>query len=432
MKTRWKKAAALGMAALMMTGAAAGCQKKESAPDGTEKIVLNVWHQWTDPNSSLTQTFQTAVEDYEKEHENIDIELHGLDTDSYKTKMSTEFAGNAKGVDVFYYWAPGKLKQLVNADKVLAVDEYLPDGVLDRVKEGSTRSFELGDSLYGLPIDSYMMILYCNTDLFAQAGAEIPTDYEGLLEAGEKLAQLDGVTPLAVGAKDGWLAAALYEAVALREVGADAVNQILLGEQEFTDAGLQEAARKVVELYDKGVLGKNPLEDGEAEANADFLNEKAAMTLNGSWFAGTIDTDPDSAVKEHVTAVTFPLTSADGNAKDFAGGANSSFFVNKNTEYPQESAEFAAYIAEQMGSRATELGTGFSSWNVETDAADITPTFVPMIDLFNSVENGVLNWDSTLDANAASVHLEQSQSLLSGSADLEAFMKAHQEALASE
>ncbi len=85
-----------------------------------------------------------------------------------------------------------------------------------------------------------------------------------------------------------------------------------------------------------------------------------------------------------------------------------------------------------MGSRATELGTGFSSWNVETDAEDITPTFVPMIDLFNSVENGVLNWDSTLDANAASVHLEQSQALLSGSADLEAFMQAHQEALASE
>ena len=109
MKTRGKKAAALGMAALMMTGAAAGCKKKESAPDGTEKIVLNVWHQWTDPNSSLTQTFQTAVEDYEKEHDTIDIELHGLDTDSYKTKMSTEFAGNAKGVDVFYYWAPGRL-----------------------------------------------------------------------------------------------------------------------------------------------------------------------------------------------------------------------------------------------------------------------------------------------------------------------------------
>ena len=188
----------------------------------------------------------------------------------------------------------------------------------------------------------------------------------------------------------------------------------------------------MVELYDKGVLGKNPLEDGEAEANADFLNEKAAMTLNGSWFAGTIDTDPDSSVKEHVTAVTFPLTKADGNATDFAGGANSSFFVNKNTEYPQEAAAFAAYISEQMGSRATELGTGFSSWKVEVDAKDITPTFVPMIDLFNGVEDGVLNWDSTLDANAASVHLEQSQALLSGTADLEAFMKAHQEALAAE
>lgn len=432
MKRSCKKVTALFLAGMMLAGTLSGCQKKEAGGGEGGKIVLDVWHQWTDPNSSLTQTFNEAVENYEKDHEGIDIELHGLDTDSYKTKMSTEFAGNAKGVDVFYYWAPGKLKQLVDADKVLPIDDYVSEDALGRVKEGATRSFELNGSLYGLPIDSYMMILYCNTKLFDEAGAKVPESYDELLEAGEKLAQLDGVTPLAVGAKDGWLAASLYEALALREAGAEEVNQTLLGEKEFAGEALEEAARKMVELYDKGILGKNPLEDGEAEANADFLNGKAAMTLNGSWFAGTIDTDPDSTVKDSVVAITFPLTKADGNAKDFAGGANSSFFVNKNTDTPEEAVEFAAYISEQMGSRATELGTGFTSWNVEVNEADITPTFVPMVELFNSVENGVLNWDSTLDANAASVHLEQSQALLSGSADIEGFMKAHQEVMAAE
>lgn len=40
----------------------------------------------------------------------------------------------------------------------------------------------------------------------------------------QKLSQLDGITPMASGAKDGWNAAFMYQALALREVGADNVN----------------------------------------------------------------------------------------------------------------------------------------------------------------------------------------------------------------
>ena len=142
-----------------------------------------------------------------------------------------------------------------------------------------------------------------------------------LITAGEALAKLDGVTPLAVGAKDAWLAGALYESLALREVGASEVQSALLGETEFTNEGFKKAAEDVVELYDKGILGKNPLEDGEAEATADFLNGKVAMQLDGSWFAGTIDNAEDSAVKD-VEVITFPVVSDEQDAADYAGGAS--------------------------------------------------------------------------------------------------------------
>ena len=423
----WKKFTAACMGAAMVGTTVFGASATVFAAD---TVTLDVWHQFTDPESAQTQAFEAAVEEYEKEHENIKIELHGLDTESYKTKISTEFASSASGVDVFYYWAPGKLKQLTDADKVLPLNDYVTDDIKSRIKEGSTSNFALDGNLYALPIDSYMMCLFCNKDLFDQAGVEIPTTYDELITAGEALAKLDGVTPLAVGAKDAWLAGALYESLALREVGASEVQSALLGETEFTNEGFKKAAEDVVELYDKGILGKNPLEDGEAEATADFLNGKVAMQLDGSWFAGTIDNAEDSAVKD-VEVITFPVVSDEQDAADYAGGASASFFVNKNTDTPEESADFAMYISEKMGEQALELGTGFPCWNTDVDTDTISPTFVKLMDLYDGVKTGVQNWDGIINANAAAVHLEQAQSLLSGNADIDSFMTAHQDAISA-
>lgn len=424
-----RKILAALLSAVMCVGLLAGCGAENTKESGDGKVTLDVWDIWTDPSSSLTTAFEDAVAQYEEEHPDINIELHGLDTDAYKTKMSTEFAGKAEGIDVFYYWAPGMIRKLIEADKVLPIDEYVTDEQLDRVKEGRTQSFEFDGKLYGLPIDSYMVILFCNQELFDQAGAKIPTTYEELLEAGKKLQQLDGVTPLALGAKDGWLAGTLYESLAMREVGAEKVNQVLLGEEPFDDPGFTSAAEKMNELYENGILGENPLEDGEAEANAKFLGGRAAMRLTGSWFATDIDSSEDSTIADNVVVTTFPMTRSDGATTDYSGGANSSFFVNKSTEHPKEAAEFAAYITEAMGSQAPELGSGFTSWNVDNDESKISPTFAKMIPLFDEVENGVLAWDTVLDANPAATHQEECQTLLADSADVDAFIQGHQEVI---
>lgn len=424
-----KRILAVLLSAAMCVGLLAGCGtgNKDTADDG--QITLDVWDIWTDPSSSLTKAFETAVAEYEEEHPDINIELHGLDSDAYKTKMSTEFAGKADGIDVFYYWAPGMIKKLIDADKVLPIDEYVTDDQLARVKEGSTQSFEFDGKLYGLPIDSYMVILFCNQELFDEAGAKIPTTYDELLDAAKKLQKLDGVTPLALGAKDGWLAGFLYESLAMREVGAEKVNQVLLGKEAFDDEGFVSAAEKMNELYTAGVLGESPLEDGEAEANVKFLGGRAAMRLTGSWFASDIDSSEDSNVKDHIAVTTFPLTKEDGAVTDYGGGSNSSFFVNKSTDHPKEAAEFAAYICEAMGSQALELGSGFTAWNVETDESKISPTFVKMMDLFENVETGVLAWDTILDSNPAAIHQEACQTLLADPADVDGFIAEHQDVI---
>jgi raffinose/stachyose/melibiose transport system substrate-binding protein len=397
----------------------------ESASD--EQITLNVWHQWSNDTNELKKLYDTAVGQYMKDNPNVKINTQTLDTEAYKTKISAEFTGDASGIDVFYYWGAGTAKKLVNADKLLPLDDYITDDVKAKILPGSTSAFEYDGKTYSLPSFSWYMTLFCNQELFDQAGAKIPTTYAELLDACKKLSTLDGVTPLVAGAKDGWNAAFIYQALAMREVGAENVNKMLKGETPFgEDAGYKAAAEKVTELYNAGAFGKNPLEAGNDDANSAFITGKAGMRIMGSWFANQVYTDDTATINpDKVVACKIPMIDGKGNASDYCGGFIESFWVNKNTKYADEAAKFAIYINEQMGKAAYETGTGFCGWNVDLDESKLNPLFVQIKGLVAEGKTSVLAWDTSLDANPATIHNEQVQTLFAPDADVNAFIEEH-------
>jgi ABC-type glycerol-3-phosphate transport system substrate-binding protein len=405
--------------------------KDVEASTSEEKITLNVWHQWSNDTNELKKLYDTAVGEYMNQNPNVSINTQTLDTEAYKTKISAEFTGDASGIDVFYYWGAGTAKKLVNADKLLPLDDYITDDVKAKLLPGSTSAFEYDGKTYSLPSFSWYMTLFCNQELFEQAGATIPTTYDELLEASKKLSQLDGVTPIAAGAKDGWNAAFVYQALAMREVGAANVNKMLSSEVAFgEDEGYKAAADKVLELYNAGAFGKNPLESGNDDANSAFITGKAAMRIMGSWFANQVYTDDTATINaDKVVALKIPMITGKGNETDYCGGFIESFWVNKNTKYAEEAAKFAIFINEQMGKAAYETGTGFCGWNVELDESKLNPLFVQIKDLLGESETGVLAWDTSLDANPATIHNEQVQTLFAPDANVDTFIEEHEAAI---
>lgn len=433
-----KKRMLKGVSAVMLSAALvvsmAGCAGKSStAPaggTGNDKVVLNVWHQWSNDTNELKKKYDEAVAAYIKDNPNVEINTQTLDTEAYKTKISAEFAGDAKGIDLFYYWGAGTARKMVNADKLLPLDSYLTDEVKGKLLEGSTAAFEYNGSTYSLPMFSWYMTLYCNKALFEQAGAELPETYDQLVTAVDKLSKLDGVTPLASGAKDGWNAAFIYQALALRSVGAENINKMLSGKAPFEGDGYKDAADNVAELYKKGAFGANPLEQSNDDANAAFGSGKAAMRLMGSWYANSIYSDKTVTIKpEDVVAMKIPMISGKGNAGDYCGGFVESFWVNKSTKNPDQAAKFAIYINEKMGEAAYASGTGFSGWKTEVDDKGLNPLFVQIKGLLSQGTTAVLAWDTSLDAEPATIHNEQVQTLFAPNADTGEFIKEHEAAI---
>lgn len=432
-KRMLKRVSAVMLSAALVVGMAGCAGKGSTAPaggTGNDKVVLNVWHQWSNDTNELKKKYDEAVAAYIKDNPNVEINTQTLDTEAYKTKISAEFAGDAKGIDLFYYWGAGTARKMVNADKLLPLDSYLTDEVKGKLLKGSTAAFEYNGSTYSLPMFSWYMTLYCNKALFEQAGAELPETYDQLVTAVDKISKLDGVTPLASGAKDGWNAAFIYQALALRSVGAENINKMLSGKAPFEGDGYKDAADKVAELYKKGAFGANPLEQSNDDANAAFGSGKAAMRLMGSWYANSIYSDKTVTIKpEDVVAMKIPMISGKGNAGDYCGGFVESFWVNKSTKNPDQAAKFAIYINEKMGEAAYASGTGFSGWKTEADDKGLNPLFVQIKGLLSQGTTAVLAWDTSLDAEPATIHNEQVQTLFAPNADTGEFIKEHEAAI---
>lgn len=432
-KKKWKTCISILMTGIMSLGIV-GCGEKKNESEvenSSGKITLNVWHQWSNDTTELKKIYDQAVEQYMKDNPQVEIHTETLDTEAYKTKIAAEFAGKAAGIDVFYYWGAGMARKLVEADKLLPIDEYITDEVKSKLLAGSTSAFEFDGKLYSLPSFSWYMTLFCNQELFDKAGVKLPSNYEELLVACEKLKELEGITPIAAGAKDGWNAAFMYQALAMREVGADKVNQMLRKEVPFgEDKGYENAAKKVLQLYEMGAFGKNPLESSNDDSNTAFLSGKAAMRIMGSWFANQVYTDSSTTIDpKNVVACQLPMVTDNGKESDYCGGFVESFWVNKNTKYAKEAAKFAIYINEQVGKAAYETGTGFCGWDIPLDDSALNPLFIQIKELVAKGETGVLAWDTSLDANPATVHNEQVQTLFADGADVEAFMEEQKMAI---
>jgi len=252
-----------------------------------EKVTLSFWHQ---AGEGTTDRFiiDAFINEYQNLHQNVTISTHILTDQAYTDAVDMNFTGDAANIDVFSYWGAGRGGSLQKAGKLLAIEDYLSADQLAMIKPGSDTYMRYDGKLYGAPVTSWMMVLYCNEELFNRHNVKLPATYEDLLAAG-KTFDAAGIVPVALGGgvDASWQAAFAFEALACRIVGNAANNTLLDTKRGFVgNAGYKEVADKMQELVAANVFGKNPLEIDYDTANSQFLVGAAAMRLTGSWFTG--------------------------------------------------------------------------------------------------------------------------------------------------
>ncbi|OON97251.1 MAG: ABC transporter substrate-binding protein [Candidatus Epulonipiscioides saccharophilum] len=415
---------------IVLTISLIGCgPEKLTQNQNKNQIELNVWHQWTNDNNQLKAIYDQAVKNYMDRNPQIKINTKTLSTEAYKTKIAAEFTGEAKNIDIFYYWGAGTAEKFITADKLLPLDKYISDESLADILPGSLDAFTFSDRIYALPSFSWVMSLYVNTELFEKAEVQLPSTYSELTDACQKLLELEKIIPIAIGAKDGWDSAFIYQALAMKEVGAENIKQMLDNKKEFgDDPGYLLVAKKVRDLVEMGAFGNNPLENDYDTANMLFMQGQAAMRITGSWFVNQVYTDSNSMIKpEKIAVLDIPAIKEEDSNTEYIGGFIESFWVNKNTQYKAEAAKFAIYISKQMGISSYETGTGFSAWRIEMDESKLNPLFIEVKNLLDKYEKGILAWDTVFPASIASKSNEKIQELFGSEVDPGKFIEEMKE-----
>lgn len=424
-----KIAALLTAASLLLSGcskispaAAPGTSlSPDTETEEADAVVLNEWNQWSGtPNNALGRNLQEALDAFEDQHPGISISDHGLEGNTYKTKIETDFTGTASDIDVFFYWAPGRIRQLLKADAVLPLDSYVADDTLRDLLPGMADNFIIDGKLYALPMSSSTMLLFCNKKLFDRCHLSLPKTWADL-EACAPVFNNAGITPLAIGAADSWVAAGFFESLMTQVCGADAMRDLFQTgkyggekawrEDGFSFATLLEASEAVGDFRRAGLFQDDIANCTWGDALKQLEDGKAAMLFDGTWSISELAaSDLNLADLEII-----PVPTEDGLASDLVGGASDSFFVNSRTDHPEEAAELAIALAHSIGENALKNGTGLSAWSTAAPSGDpgITRLNASIQDTLNGVKQ-VPAWN-TLEGTSDFITRHQSfaQTLLS-------------------
>ncbi|MGW6130919.1 ABC transporter substrate-binding protein [Cellulomonas sp. NPDC055163] len=179
------RAVALAGAAALALAACSGGSGDASDPSAAaeEGGKLTVW--------AWEPTLEQVVEDFEAAHEGVEIELvnAGTGNDQYTALQNAVAAGSGVPdvAQVEYYALP----QFALGESVADLTD-LGAGELDGTfTPGPWSSVNVGDGIYGLPMDSGPMALFYNEEVFTKHGITVPTTWDEYVTAAKALHAAD-------------------------------------------------------------------------------------------------------------------------------------------------------------------------------------------------------------------------------------------------
>ncbi|MBQ0138847.1 MAG: extracellular solute-binding protein [Kurthia sp.] len=405
--------------------AGCGSDSSTSGADSDQKVV-KFMHIWP-PGSSKTQNqiVETVVKNYEKDHPKVKVQVEYLENEQYKDKIKVLSSSNDLP-DVGMTWAAGYLQPFVEGNLVAPLDDVLEkDNLKDEFVGGTTEAYSIDGKTYGLPIELNIAPIYYNKEIFEKNGLEVPKNYDEFKNVVKTLKE-KGVTPIALGNKDGWTGSLWYMYLADRIGGTELISQAISQETSFEGESLEKAADEFQKIAKMGGFSKGTNGLTNDEAKVEFLNETAAMYLMGSWELPNFTTSDETTqeFKDKIGYFNFPeYTGGKGTTDSWVGGPGVGLFVAENSKVKDESKEFVNYFIKEWGKQSMPKAGVIPATKVDTASLDLPQMNIDILNELSKTKNITLYADVQMPASAAEVHYDLLQSLVSGSITPEEFTK---------
>jgi raffinose/stachyose/melibiose transport system substrate-binding protein len=320
---RTLKVAALGLSCLLAFSTAGCAAKTSSSTDTTStaatssaaassaaptaaKVTINLFSDLPDRTTGQGLLEQTIINSYEAANPNVTIKVESLQDDPYKEKFKAYTTANNLP-DMFMVWGQPSFFQPV-MQQGFAAKLNASDYTADNFLKGSLDGFSLNGNLYGLPRNSDFMALYYNAKILSDNGLSAPTSTSDIVTIAKKLASKN-IAAIAIGGKEKWPLAVLYNDIVVKNTGSDAVIRAAFTNKSFSDPALLKAATDLQALAKAGIFQKSMTTDDTGTAKNEFIQGKSAMMYSGEWdMSMASDTTESADFRSNLKVEPFPTT----------------------------------------------------------------------------------------------------------------------------
>ncbi len=289
------------------------------APEKKNPVTLSTVSMFggTDPNAA---TYQAINEQFMKDNDYITIEDESQSSDQdWKTKIAAAFSVGDEP-DVIQYFTDANASDVLAANKFVdlaTIKAAYPDYAKDTLDTALAASANPDGVQRAVPTTGYWEGLFCNKDLFDKYNLELPSDWDKLTKAVDTFKK-NKIVPIAVSLNQVphyWI-----EFLMLSAAGPDGYKQVPKTAPEDWAKGLGLFKT----LRDMGAFPVDTDTIDNDFAGELFKTKKAAMQLDGSWYAGGVK-DQDNTV-----VVSFPVVPGGKAQPGFlVGGISSGFYITK-------------------------------------------------------------------------------------------------------
>ena len=313
--------------------------------------------------------------------------------------------GNAP--DIAFIPQPGLLQRFVEAGEVVEAPEGVQANVDEHWSEAWKGYGSVDDTLYAAPMGANVKsYVWYSPKAFTEAGYEIPTTFDELIELSDTIAAT-GKKPWCAGIESGdatgWVTTDWTEDLVLRDAGVDVYDQWVAHEIPFDDPAIVSAVDKVGSILKNEQYVNGGYGDVRSIATTSFqdgglpiltgdcsLHRQASFYAN-QWPEGTVVAEDGD-----VFAFYFPGESAD--SKPVLGGGEFVAAFNdrpevalvqtylSSDEYANTKAEIGDWISANTGLDLANVANPIDKLSVETlqdpsaefrfDASDLMPAAV--------------------------------------------------------
>lgn len=314
-------------------------------------------------------TFQEMMAEQGK---NVTVELveFGGSDEQLKQQFALDL-GVGSGADLMAFdgfWIP----EFVDAGLIKPLEEVVGPAVLEwegwsHIPPGIQSLMSFKGKVYGVPGGTDVRQLFYRSDIFEQAGIEVPwqpTSWQDILDTARKLKEAGVETPLQLNAGTPMGEATTMQGYFMALLGTGE-HMYDFNEEKWivSSPGILNTLNFYKTIYGDDGLGDARMqlvEDGRQRSFEAFAAGDIAMLVEGDWFwRSAILNIMDAETRNQVVAwARMPAMEPGAGYQDqdfvsISGGGG--MVLNPNTEHPEEAWALLAFLSSQDAARAFQL-----------------------------------------------------------------------------